>query len=299
MTGVIILNKPTDFTSFDCVAVLRKILKEKKIGHTGTLDPMATGVLPMLIGKATKTANFLNDTDKEYEASFKFGLLTDTLDITGETKEEDDVKIAKTDLENVLEEFRGDILQMPPMYSAVSVNGQRLYTLARKGIEIEREKRPVTISKLELLSYDEEAREGKLLVKCTKGTYIRTLIDDIAMKLSSHGTLTALNRTFACGFCDKEAVSFDEIREFMKNGNIEEILKPIENLFVENAGIKVSSAQETRFLNGGALDLDRLKIGKKMREVTEPIKVYGESFLGLGKIDKEENELKILKIFKE
>ncbi len=298
MSGVIILNKPTDFTSFDCVAVLRKILKEKKIGHTGTLDPMATGVLPMLIGKATKTADFLVDTDKEYEAEFEFGILTDTLDISGEVKKTDDVFVSAKDLEEKLQGFRGDIMQVPPMYSAVSVNGQRLYKLARQGIEIKREERPVSISKLELLSYDESSRKGKLLIRCSKGTYIRTLIDDIAKTLGTNGVMTALVRTAACGFSIDNSLTFDEIRELCKQGAIDEHIKSIDSLFVNNQKITVSPKQEVRFLNGGALDLKRLSLKKSHYETKEPIKVYGEEFLGLAKINLEDNELKILKIFK-
>ena len=145
MTGVLILDKPADFTSFDAVAVCRRLCHERKIGHTGTLDPMATGVLPLLLGKATRAASLLEDTDKEYEAGFRLGVSTDTEDSTGKVLETNEAPVSRETLESLLPQFRGEIMQVPPMYSAVSKDGKRLYELARKGIEVEREARPVTI----------------------------------------------------------------------------------------------------------------------------------------------------------
>ena len=181
MDGILVIDKPKSYTSFDVVAVMRKLCGEKKIGHTGTLDPMATGVLPILVGKATRCAPFLDDTDKEYEAEFQLGLSTDTQDITGKVVSETPHRVTKADIEAVLPQFRGEIQQLPPMYSAVQIDGKRLYSLARQGIEVERETRPVTIYQCDLLSFDEETQKGTLRIMCSKGTYVRTLCSDIGV----------------------------------------------------------------------------------------------------------------------
>lgn len=302
MTGVIVLNKPKDFTSFDAVALARKILKEKKIGHTGTLDPMATGVLPLLIGRGTKAADLLPDTNKSYRAEFTFGKTSDTLDITGKILGEDNVPVTKEMLMNILPNFTGDIMQIPPMYSAVSVGGKRLYELARQGIEIEREARKINISQLEILSYNEKTRSGSMLISCSKGTYIRTLIDDMGKALGScGGIMTALNREYACGFSLEDAITFDELRKLAENGDFSPVLRPLYKLFPDYIRVTVSEAQEKRFLCGGELGLERLKLPKIALYENMPISVFGqgeENFLGLGKINLEKNELKILKLLK-
>lgn len=179
MNGVLILNKPRGFTSFDAVAVVRKYSGQRKIGHTGTLDPNATGVLPLLLGNATKAQAIISNHDKEYVAGFRLGLTTDTLDVWGEKKTEKESYISKKDIEAVIPEFTGEITQIPPMFSAVQQGGRRLYELARKGVEVQRESRKVTVYMLKLLSFDESSQTGQLFVFCSKGTYIRTLIDDI------------------------------------------------------------------------------------------------------------------------
>ena len=220
MNGILILDKPQGFTSFDAVAVLRGLAREKKIGHTGTLDPMATGVLPVLLGRAAKALNFLPDTDKEYTAAFRLGERRDTGDITGQVVEESAAPVFQEALEAALPAFRGEILQVPPMYSAVSVGGKRLYELARKGLEVERQARPVTVSALELLSYDAQSREGRLRVACSKGTYIRVLIEDIAKAAGSCGTMTALRRVRACGFGEGDARSLEELKALAAEGRL-------------------------------------------------------------------------------
>lgn len=300
MTGVIVLDKPRDFTSFDAVAVVRKLTHEKKIGHTGTLDPMATGVLPLLLGKGTKAASLLPDTSKTYEADFEFGKLTDTEDITGNVLETDNSGISQAALLEILPEFTGDIFQIPPMYSAVSVGGKRLYELARQGIVVERESRSVNISQLKVISYSPESRAGRLLVSCSKGTYIRTLINDMAKALGAcGGVMTALRRTYACGFNLSDAVSLEQLRSL---DSFEGVLKPLEKLFEEYPSVSVSEAQASRFLNGGELDLDRLKLPKMTLLEGMPVKILAsvpeEDFLGLGKIDLEKSQMKILKIMK-
>lgn len=298
MTGVLILDKPAEFTSFDAVAVCRRLCHERKIGHTGTLDPMATGVLPLLLGKATRAASLLEDTDKEYEAGFQLGVSTDTEDSTGKVLATSDTPVSKEALEALLPRFRGEIMQVPPMYSAVSKDGKRLYELARKGIEVEREARPVTIYRLELTGYDEKTREGTLRVSCSKGTYIRTLIADLAKAAGSLGVMTALRRTHACGFTLADAVTLDEARALSEAGTLEEKLRPVESLFVHLPEVAVSAAQAVRFQNGGQLDLSRIaRFRREKPEEGQAFRVKGEdgAFLGLGKIEKQ--QMAILKLF--
>lgn len=300
MTGVLILDKPADFTSFDAVAVCRRLCHERKIGHTGTLDPMATGVLPLLLGKATRAASLLEDTDKEYEAGFRLGVSTDTEDSTGKVLETSDTPVSRELLENLLPRFRGEIMQVPPMYSAVSKDGKRLYELARKGIEVERDARPVTIFKLELMEYHEETREGKLTVSCSKGTYIRTLIADLAKAAGSLGVMTALRRTKACGFTLADTITLDEAKALSEAGTLEEKLRPVESLFAHLPAITVSGAQATRFGNGGQLDLKRIPAFRKQNPPDgEIVRVRGEKgeFLGLGQVQAEKGWLAILKLF--
>ena len=297
MNGIIILDKPSGFTSFDAVAVLRGLSHQKKIGHTGTLDPMATGVLPILLGRAAKALNFLPDTDKEYVASFRLGERRDTGDVTGEVVERSPAPVALEALEAALPRFRGEILQVPPMYSAVSVGGKRLYELARKGLEVERPARPVTISRLELLSYDPQTKEGSLRVGCSKGTYIRVLIEDLARAAGSCGTMTALRRTSACGFSQEDAHSLEALKALAAEGRLEEALLPVEGLFALYPAVRVSPAQATRFQNGGGLDLARL------RGVPEGglcrVKSPQGLFLGLGQVDRARGEMKFVKSFLE
>ena len=300
MTGVLILDKPAGFTSFEAVAVCRRLCHERKIGHTGTLDPMATGVLPLLLGKATRAASLLEDTDKEYEAGFRLGVSTDTEDSTGKVLETSDTPVSRELLESLLPRFRGEIMQVPPMYSAVSKDGKRLYELARKGIEVERDARPVTIFKLELMEYHEETREGKLTVSCSKGTYIRTLIADLAKAAGSLGVMTALRRTKACGFTLADAITLDEAKALSEAGTLEEKLRPVESLFVHLPTVTVSGAQAARFGNGGQLDLKRIPAFRKQNPPDgEIVRVRGEKgeFLGLGQVQAEKGWLAILKLF--
>lgn len=300
MTGVLIIDKPADYTSFDVVAVCRRLCRERKIGHTGTLDPMATGVLPLLLGKATRAASLLEDTDKTYEAGFRLGLATDTEDVTGKVLETNESPVSRAVLEKVLPQFRGEIMQVPPMYSAVSKDGKRLYELARKGLEVEREARPVTIFQLELTEYDETAREGKLMVSCSKGTYIRTLIADLAKAAGSLGVMTSLRRTRACGFTLEDAVTLDSARELAEAGSLESCLRPVESLFAHLPEAVVSGPQAVRFQNGGQLDLGRIAAfhgtapqdGAAIR-VKSPEGV----FLGLGRVELEKGQLAIWKLF--
>ena len=292
--GIIPVNKPMGFTSFDVVAKCRGILKTKKIGHAGTLDPMATGVLPIFVGTATKACDILPDNDKAYVADFKLGIKTDTEDITGKVVKEADVSFVKReDIENIVPKFMGETEQVPPMYSAVSVGGKRLYELARKGIEVEREPRKITIYKLSLQSFDEEEKTGRLYIKCSKGTYIRTLISDIAESIGAIGTMTALQRVEASGFVAEECITLDELSEM---GNPYEKMVSIEKVFSYLPRIEIRGAQERMYRNGIRLSLKKLQFKKGESEYA----VFGENeFLGLATADYENDELIIKKNFYE
>jgi len=299
-SGALIIDKPQGFTSFDAVAVMRRLLGERKIGHTGTLDPMATGVLVILVGRATRAASFLEDTGKIYQAGFRFGEETDTQDSTGTVLHASSLPVSRASLEAVMKRFRGEIFQLPPMYSAVSVNGQRLYALARRGVTVEREKRPVTIASLELCSYEEQTREGVFQVSCSKGTYIRTLCADIGEALGAYGVMTSLRRIRACGFSLSDAVTLAEARTLAEAGRLADRILPTEILFPEYRKAAVSAAQAVRFRNGGALDLGRIPALRGQPVPSgERIRVYGPDggFLGLGACSPDTSELRILKLF--
>lgn len=295
MTGIICVNKEKDITSFGVCAKMRGILKEKKVGHTGTLDPMATGVLPIMIGGATRFLDYLPESDKGYRAVFVFGKTTDTLDITGTVTAENEVNASKADVESVLTQFKGRIMQTPPMYSAVSVNGKRLYDLARQGIEVEREKREVEIKSLELADCNENENEYTIDVLCTKGTYVRTLIDDIGRALGCGAVMTSLVRTYAMGFTLDDCKTLAQLQLLKDSGaGFESVLLPLEKALGAYDKVVVSPAQSNRFKNGGALDLVRVK---KQLNADEIYRVYSSDgdFLGLGKAV--ETQLKVEKLF--
>lgn len=293
MNGVLLIDKPKGFTSFDIVAIARKITSQKKIGHTGTLDPNATGVLPLLLGNATKAQDIIPNHDKEYLAEFKLGLTSDTLDIWGEIKSETKSDISFNTVNNTVESFLGEIEQIPPMYSAVSVNGQRLYDLARKGLEIERQSRRITIYSIALLSFDEENQSGRLKVSCSRGTYIRTLIDDIGKKLGVGAVMTALERTKACGFSKENCISIEKLKSLSPD-EIEKRLLSTESLFETYPELNVSKAQAQRFFNGGALDKSRTSLRDKESLNDKIFRIkYDNGFFGLGIV--KDNLIKIYK----
>ena len=297
MDGVIVINKPAEFTSFDVVAVMRGVAKTKKVGHTGTLDPMATGVLPLLFGSATKAQSLLPDSTKEYEAEFKLGLTTDTLDVWGTVQSEKPVNVTQQDIQNILPEFTGDILQLPPMYSAVQQDGKRLYELARQGIVVQREKRQVNISLLQMLEYNENTHTGKLRIACSKGTYIRTLIDDIGVRLNCGGIMTSLCRTKACGYTLNDAVTLEQAKQLGNEGALDSVLKDTSLLFNVYRQGKVSLPQAKRFCNGGQLDLSRLRISNLQDAEVLRVCTYEGRFIGLGKVEQEKSWLAIYKLF--
>lgn len=298
MNGVLVVNKPMGCTSFDVVAILRRLTGEKRIGHCGTLDPNATGVLPVLIGKATKAQDILPDHDKCYVAEFSLGTVTDTLDIWGKVISKEKTFVKEQEILDVLCDFSGEIEQIPPMYSAIKQDGRRLYDLAREGIEVKRESRRITVYSIELLSFDEDAQCGKLRVACSKGTYIRTLIDDIAKRFCTGGVMTSLVRTSACGFPLSCARTVDELRALSESGDIESVLMPVESLFVRYCEITVSEAQAKRFANGGALLSERIKSIPNVSD-GDIIKVKDARgiFIGLGKYSEKYSEIKVYKQF--
>ncbi len=282
MTGIILLDKPKDITSFGAVARVRRICGEKKCGHTGTLDPMATGVLTIMLGGATRFCELLPSHDKAYIATFRLGTVTDTLDITGKVLETREVNVTAEQVREKIADFVGDISQLPPMYSAVSVNGQRLYDLARQGIEVERKAREVTVFSIDMLSENQQAGEYEIAVECSSGTYIRTLIADLGEALGCGAVLTELRRTKANGFEISKAVTLEMLEEAMQNGEIENVLIPVDKALEDYPVIKVSEAQAKRFRNGGELDLQRLKYPRMLGifRVYDP----DDNFIGLGEI---------------
>lgn len=300
MNGVIIIDKPAGFTSFDVIAVVRKLTGQRKTGHTGTLDPNATGVLPVLLGAATKAQDLIVNHDKRYTAQFRLGMTTDTLDIWGEVTSESGKTATAENITALLPRFTGEIEQIPPMYSAVQKNGQRLYDLARKGIEVEREGRRVTVYHLRLESFNEETQTGVLDISCSKGTYVRTIIDDLGKALGTGAVMTALRRVEACGYSLSDCVTLDELRGLCDCGEAENILRPVESLFTSYPALEISSMQAKRFSNGGTLDLMRTAL--RSRDIVDGsvfrIKEKAGGFLGLGKADKETSTLKIYKLFK-
>ena len=289
MTGIIILDKPKGITSFGAVARVRRICSEKKCGHSGTLDPMATGVMTVVLGGATRFCELLPNHDKEYLATFRLGITTDTLDITGKIISESPVTATKDDVVVALESFTGEISQLPPMYSAVSVNGQRLYDLARQGIEIERQARKVMIYSADLFEHDENTHEYKISVSCSSGTYIRTLIDDIGKKLGCGAVLTELRRTRANGFCAEQAITVEQLEEAAANNAVESVLIPVEKALESYPSVQVTEAQAKRFSNGGELDLNRIKCPRMLGyyRVYDPDGI----FIGLGEVRDPENLL--------
>ena len=293
MTGILLLDKPQGMTSFVAAARVKRFTKSKKTGHTGTLDPMATGVLPVMLSGATRFCELLPSHDKAYRASLRLGVITDTLDTTGEILETHEVNATNEDFEKCLKTFEGTTLQMPPMYSAISQNGVRLYKLARQGIEVERPKREVTIHS-KTVSMNEESHEYIIDVECSSGTYIRSLISDIGEKLGCGAVMTDLRRTKANGFSIDRCITLDELQKICEEGRLEEFVIPVEEALSSYREVEVTAAQANRFRNGGALDIQRLKF--PLKEENEFIRVFSpeREFLGIG--EKLENELKVKRL---
>ena len=297
MNGILCMNKPQDFTSFDVIGKLRGILHMKRLGHTGTLDPMATGVLPILVGTATKACDILPNQDKTYQATVVFGKATDTLDIWGKPLQDyPEQHVTEAALRAILPEFLGDITQLPPMYSAVSVNGKRLYELARKGETVERPTRTVHIDAITLDAFDETQQTATLTVSCGKGTYIRTLLSDIGQRLGGDAVMTALTRTVACGYLLQDCLTFEQVAAAMADGTLEKHLLPTASLFSSYPKLRLNAAQERMFCNGVKLDLNRLR---NLQPDQDIYTVYGATgtFLGTALADRTQQELRIGKRF--
>ena len=248
--GILIIDKPAGWTSMDVCAKVRGILREKRVGHGGTLDPMATGVLPVFVGRATRAVEFAENGRKEYDAGLRLGLVTDTQDVTGTVLETRPGAVGRAELEEALAAFRGEIQQIPPMYSAVKVQGKKLYELARKGQEVERKPREVTIYELELLEAESET-DYRLRCLCSKGTYIRTLCHDIGQALGCGGALYRLRRTMAAGFTLADAVTLEDLQ-----AQGEALLRPLDSLFARHSALTVRSpGQEKRVRCGNPVTL--------------------------------------------
>lgn len=253
MNGIIIINKEKNYTSNDVVQIVKKIFKEK-VGHTGTLDPMATGVLPVLIGKGTMLSKYLINHDKIYTATLKLGIKTDTGDITGNILQEETIKketLKKENVEKVLQNIQGKQKQVPPMYSAIKINGKKLYEYARKGQKVEIEPRLITIYNAKLIEISKDTKEIKFKVSCSKGTYIRTLCEKIAEELGTIGTMSALNRDKVGDFSMEKSVKIDELKENLGNENfIQNNIISIEQFFNNKKQIILSQRSYFAFLNG-------------------------------------------------
>ena len=248
MNGILLIDKPEGWTSSDVVAKLRGVLHERRIGHTGTLDPMATGLLVVLVGRATRAAEFAESQDKRYLAALRLGLSTDSQDITGSAVGGAPRPVSREELERVLERFRGPIEQIPPMYSAIKVHGQKLYEIARRGGEVERKPRRVSILALELLG--EEAGDWLLDIRCSKGTYVRTLCHDIGAALGCGGCMSALRRTEAGSFRLAQAHTLEDVQRAADKGRAESLLLPLDGLF-PHPRAELDARDERLLRNGG------------------------------------------------
>ena len=273
MNGIVIVDKPAGWTSQDVTARLRRVFGTRRIGHGGTLDPMATGVLPVFVGRATRGVEFFEHAEKTYETVLRLGITTDTEDITGTVLTEQDAFVTGQMLEEVLQKFRGEILQVPPMYSALKVNGQKLCDLARKGREVERQPRPITIHELTLLGM--EADGIRLRVRCSKGTYIRTLCKDIGAALGCGGCMASLRRIQAGEYTVREAVPLETLLE---TEHPEQYLRGVETMFSVHPEVILTENQEKRCRCGNSFTVG-------MADGT--YRAYGRSgeFLMLAKVE--------------
>ncbi|MBQ6801651.1 MAG: tRNA pseudouridine(55) synthase TruB [Oscillospiraceae bacterium] len=294
MTGILPVKKPAGFTSFDVIGKLRGVTKTRKIGHSGTLDPMATGVLPLFFGGATKCCDILPLEDKRYVADIKFGIVTDTQDITGRVLEEHKSSVTEDEFKALFLGFTGKQMQLPPMYSAVKVNGRPLYDLAREGKTIERAQKEIEVYEIKLLEFDEHAQTARIEVFCGKGTFIRTLINDMGEKLGCGAAMSALERTMAGGFDISECYTIAEVEEMMKSGTFEEHLIPIERLYKGLPRLVLCDFDKRLYRSGVPLELSKRGWGG----VSENVAVFDEQgmLLGISRMDEEANELKLIKM---
>ena len=276
MEGIIIVNKPKGITSFDVIRKLKKILKTKKIGHTGTLDPLATGIMLVCVGRATKLASDLEAKDKIYIADFDIGYATDTYDIEGKKIAKNIIEISKENLEQSIKKFIGNIKQIPPMYSAIKIDGNKLYHLARKGIEVERPERDVTIEYINLLDFKDN--KAKIKTKVSKGCYIRSLIFDIGQDLGTYATMTALQRKQVGDYSLEESYSLEQIEEMVLNNDFK-FLKTIEEIFSYDKYSLQTEKELTLYKNGNTVKIKESLENKKYRIY------FQDEFIGLANVE--------------
>lgn len=276
--GIIVVDKPQGISSHTVINKLRRIFDQKKIGHGGTLDPMATGVLPIFAGSATHVTEFVQNSDKEYLVTMKLGIVTDTQDITGTVQETREVNCGEAEVLEKIKSFIGVQKQLPPMYSAVQKDGMRLYKLAREGIEVERDEREITIFDIKLTDSDPANNEYTLDVKCSKGTYIRTLCADIGEALGCGATITMLRRIKTGEFSIENAYTLEQLAEHVANGTLEGLLSSADMFFMDIPAITLNDKGEHRLKNGAPVYLTKFAPGK--------YRVYGKNvgFMGLGEI---------------
>ena len=297
MDGIIVVNKEQDYTSFDVVAKLRGILKQKKMGHTGTLDPMATGVLPVCLGAGTKLCDMMTDTKKIYRAVMLLGKDYDTEDVTGELLSEAEVNATEEEIRDCVQAFVGEIEQLPPMYSAVKVNGKKLCDYARAGKEVERKPRKVTIHEIEIEQIDLPYVTMK--VTCSKGTYIRTLCREIGEKLGCHGCMQSLVRIYTAGFTIEEAKTIDEIEKYRDEGRLSEILFGVDSFFKEYPEAVVVPESEMYADNGNAMKPYEFSVLPEKIEDGGKVRVYRKDgfFYGIYRYEARKDIYKPEKMF--
>lgn len=298
MNGIINVYKEKGFTSFDVVAKLRGILQQKKIGHTGTLDPAATGVLPVCLGKATRVCDLLTEKDKVYEAVMLMGITTDTQDISGRVLTEQVVTVTEEELRKQILSFVGEYAQIPPMYSALKVQGRKLCDLAREGIEIERKPRNVLVYSIEIIEM--ALPRVRLKVHCSKGTYIRTLCHDIGAMAGCGACMESLVRIRVADFKLEEAFTLSEIEEAVKRGDIETLVAPVDIVFQNLMSLQIKEEFEKFLMNGNRLEKDSFLCYSKECE-NGKIRIYDANgkFAGIYQFDKERNQMKPVKLFME
>lgn len=285
LNGILIFHKPQDFTSHDVVAKLRGMLRTRKIGHGGTLDPMATGVLPIFVGGATKAADYAAAQDKTYEAGFTLGFSTDTQDTTGTVTAQSEKRVTEDEVRAALNTFLGAQKQVPPMYSAIKIDGQKLYDLARKGKEVERPARDITILDIALLSFDPDSQKGAFRVTCSKGTYVRTIVHDLGEKLGTYAAMHALTRTRAGVYDLSEAVTFDQIERARDDGTLEGLFRPTDSLFVDYPAVTLNAEGRDRAARGATV-FERQTDGLAQFAPGTLCRVYADGrFLMLGRVD--------------
>ena len=275
--GILVIDKSAGWTSQDVAAKLRGVFHERRVGHGGTLDPMATGVLPVFIGRATRAAEFLESAEKEYVAGLRLGVVTDTQDTSGTVLETNSVCVTRAQLEAALRQFLGPIEQIPPMYSAIKINGQKLYELARRGQEVARRPRSITIHALELL--EGEGADWTIRVRCSKGTYVRTLCHDLGRALGCGGCMSSLRRTRAGSFTLAQAVTMQQVLDFAAGQDPQQLLMPVDAVFAAHPPLIVTLGQAAKLKNGAQVKDWQFQLGT--------YRVYAEDgeFLLLGRVE--------------